>query len=79
MENVAGLPHDQRITLDDAPAEVVDAAAKDLATKQLAKLTAKKATPAVTKPKPPLRGGREPLSAESAILAAEPQTIHSGA
>jgi sRNA-binding protein len=47
----AVLSHHQRITLDGAPAEVVDAAAKDLATKQLAKLTAKKAASAVTKPK----------------------------
>ena len=56
----AVLCHDQRITLDGAPAEAVDAAAKDLATKQLAKLAARKAVkkaakataPAVTTPTP---------------------------
>ena len=56
----AVLCHDQRIALDGSPAETVDAEAKDLATKQLARLaareTAKKATkaaaPAVVKPKP---------------------------
>jgi sRNA-binding protein len=54
------LWYDQRVTLDGAPAETIDAEAKDLATKQLARLaareTAKKATkaaaPAVVKPKP---------------------------
>jgi sRNA-binding protein len=35
------LAHDQRITLDGAPAETVDAEAKDLAAKQLAKLAAR--------------------------------------
>ena len=39
----AVLAHDQRITLDGAPAETVDAEAKDLAAKQLAKLTARTA------------------------------------
>jgi sRNA-binding protein len=39
----AVLAHDQRITLDGAPAETVDAEAKDLAAKQLAKLTARNA------------------------------------
>jgi sRNA-binding protein len=56
----AVLCHDQRIDLDGSPAETVDAKAKDLATKQLAKLAARKAakkvakpaTPAVVKPKP---------------------------
>ena len=56
----AVLRHDQRVALDGSPAETIDAAAKDLATKQLARLaareTAKKATkptaPAVVKPKP---------------------------
>src|SRR5476649_2476722 len=37
------LCHDQRIALDGAPAETVDAAAKDLAAKQLARLAARKA------------------------------------
>src|SRR6202521_5514417 len=56
----AVLCYDQRVALDGSPAETIDAAAKDLATKQLARLaareTAKKATkptaPAVVKPKP---------------------------
>jgi len=39
----AVLAHDQRITLDGRAAESVDAEAKDLATKQLAKLAARKA------------------------------------
>jgi hypothetical protein len=51
----AVLCHDQRIALDGAPAETVDAEAKDLATKQLAQLAARKAAkaaaPAVVKPK----------------------------
>jgi sRNA-binding protein len=50
----AVLAHDQRIALDGAPAETIDAEAKDLAAKQLARLAAreaaKKATAAV-KPK----------------------------
>jgi sRNA-binding protein len=56
----AVLCHDQRIALDGAPAEAVDAEAKDLAAKQLAKLAARKAAkeiantaaPATMKPKP---------------------------
>jgi sRNA-binding protein len=56
----AVLSHDQRIALDGAPAETVDAEAKDLAAKQLAKLAAREAAkkaaeagaPAVVKPKP---------------------------
>jgi sRNA-binding protein len=56
----AVLSHDQRIALDGTPAEPVDAEAKDLATKQLAQLAARKAAkkaaeaaaPAVVKPKP---------------------------
>jgi sRNA-binding protein len=55
----AVLCHDQRIALDGTPAETVDAEAKDLATKQLAQLAARKAAkkaaeaaaPAVMKPK----------------------------
>jgi sRNA-binding protein len=51
----AVLAHDQRITLDGAPAEPVDAEAKALATKQLAKLAArnaaKQAVAAKAKPK----------------------------
>jgi sRNA-binding protein len=37
------LWHDQRITLDGAPAEPVGAEAKDMADKQLARLAARKA------------------------------------
>jgi sRNA-binding protein len=56
----AVLSHDQRIALDGSPAETVDAEAKELATKQLAQLAARKAAkkaaeaaaPAVAKPKP---------------------------
>jgi sRNA-binding protein len=52
--------HDQRIGLDGSPAEMVDAEAKELATKQMAKLEARKAAKkaaeaaaaAVVKPKP---------------------------
>ena len=39
----AVLSHDRRIALDGAPAEPVDAEAKDLAAKQLAKLAERKA------------------------------------
>src|ERR1019366_9632257 len=38
----AVLCHDQRIALDGAPAEAVDAEAKDLAAKRLAQLAARK-------------------------------------
>ena len=52
----AVLAHDQRVTLDGGPAEPVDAEAKELATKQLAKLAARKAAKqtaaAKAKPKP---------------------------
>jgi sRNA-binding protein len=56
----AVLRHHQRISLDGSPAEMVEAKAKDLATKHLARLaagtaakkTAKTAAPAVVKPKP---------------------------
>jgi sRNA-binding protein len=49
----AVLYYDQRIALDGAPAEVVDAQAKDLAVKQLAKLAARKAEKKVAKPAAP--------------------------
>jgi sRNA-binding protein len=39
----AVLSHDQRIGLDGSPAEMVDAEAKELATKQMAQLEARKA------------------------------------
>jgi sRNA-binding protein len=53
----AVLCHDQRIALDGSPAETVEAEAKDLATKRLAQLAARKAAKtaaeaAVVKPKP---------------------------
>jgi sRNA-binding protein len=55
----AVLSYDHRIAFDGSPAETVDAEAKDLATKQLAQLAARKAkkaaeaaAPAVVKPKP---------------------------
>ena len=56
----AVLCYDQRIALDGSPAETVEAEAKDLAAKQLAKLAERKAAkkaaeaaaPAVVKPKP---------------------------
>ena len=52
----AVLAHDQRITLNGAPAEPVDAEAKELATKQLARLAARNAAKqtaaAKAKPKP---------------------------
>jgi sRNA-binding protein len=56
----AVLVHDQRIGLDGSSAEMVDAEAKELATKQMAQLEARKATKkaaeaaaaAVVKPKP---------------------------
>jgi hypothetical protein len=59
----AVLCHDQRIAPDGAPAEAVDAAAKDLATKRLARLAARKAgkkeaktaAPALVKPELPAR------------------------
>ena len=54
------LCYDQRIALDGSPAEMIDAEAKDLATKRLAELAARKAAkksanataPAVVKPTP---------------------------
>jgi sRNA-binding protein len=52
----AVLSHDQRIALDGAPAETVDAGARDLAAAQLARLAArnaaKKAAVPAAKPKP---------------------------
>jgi sRNA-binding protein len=56
----AVLAHDQRIGLDGSPAETVDAQAKELATKQMAQLEARRAAKkaagaaraAMVKPKP---------------------------
>jgi sRNA-binding protein len=47
------LRHEQRITLDGAPAEPVGAEAKDLAAKQLERLAAGKATKNAAKAAPP--------------------------
>ena len=67
LENGGGLLpgracHDQRIALDSAPAEAVDPGAKDLATKQLARIearnAAKKKATAPAKPKPALHPSR---------------------
>jgi sRNA-binding protein len=49
----AVLCYDQRIALDGSPAETVDAEAKDLAGKQLARLAARKAAKKVAKPTAP--------------------------
>jgi sRNA-binding protein len=49
----AVLCNDQRIALDGAPAEVVDAEAKGLAAKQLAKLAARKAAKKAAQPTAP--------------------------
>jgi sRNA-binding protein len=62
----AVLSHDQRIALDGTPAETVDAGAKDLAAKQLARLdarnAAKKKAAAPAKPKPaPSHHPRRPV------------------
>jgi len=46
----AVLCYDQRIALDGAPAETVDAEAKNLAAKQLAQLAARKAAKKAAKP-----------------------------
>jgi sRNA-binding protein len=62
------LCYDQRIALDGSPAEMIDAEAKDLATKQLARLAAheaaknatKAAAPAAVEPKPNPVPPREP-------------------
>jgi sRNA-binding protein len=53
----AVLSHDQRIGLDGSPAEMVDAGAKELATKQMAQLEARKAAKkaAETAPAPEVR------------------------
>jgi sRNA-binding protein len=53
----AVLSHDQRITLEGAPAETVDASAKELAAKVLEKKAAEHAKPSA-KPKPAARPSR---------------------
>ena len=65
------LTHDQRITLDGAPAEPVDAEAKDLATKQLAKLKVRKAPKKAATEAKPVVATAEPAPPE-AVTAPEP-------
>jgi sRNA-binding protein len=68
----AVLAHDQRIALDGSQAETVDAEAKDLAAKQLARLAARKAAkkaaehaaPAVAKQKPTPKPSTPPKTPE---------------
>ena len=74
----AVLCYDQRIALDGSPAETVDAEAKDLATKQLAQLAARKAakkaaeaaTPAVVKPTAPAPPTKTPEQLRDRVRAA---------
>jgi sRNA-binding protein len=49
----AVLRYDQRVALDGSPAETIDAAAKDLATKQLVRLAARETVKKATKPTAP--------------------------
>jgi sRNA-binding protein len=71
----AVLSHDQRIALDGAPAEAVDAEAKELAKKQLARLAARKAAthkdPKAAKPPapPPAHGGPPPKPLRDRVRA----------
>jgi len=68
--------YDQRVALDGLPAETVDAEAKDLATKQLARLAArtaakkKAAAPTVVTPKPaPVPSTRTPEQLRARVRA----------
>jgi len=65
------LAHDQRITLDGAPAETVDAEAKDLATKRLAELMGRKAPKKSAREAKPTEATAEPAPKE-AVTAPEP-------
>jgi sRNA-binding protein len=71
----AVLCYDQRVALDGLPAESVDADAKDLATKQLARLTARVAAKkapasAVVTPKPaPVPSTRTPEQLRARVRA----------
>ena len=56
----AVLCYDQRIALDGSPAETVDAEAKDLATKQLAQLAARKAKKAAEAAAPAVKPAPAP-------------------
>jgi sRNA-binding protein len=68
----AVLCHDQRIALDGAPAETVDAEAKELATKQLAQLVARKAGKNVAKPASPAAGPCPGIANQNAGAIARP-------
>jgi sRNA-binding protein len=63
--------HDQRITLDGAPAETVDAEAKELAKRQLARLEARKAAKKAAKPKwpPPAPPPEPPMPLRDRVRA----------
>ena len=61
----AVLCHDQLIALDGAPAETVDAEAKDLAAKQLAQLAARKAAKKAAEAAAPAMVKSKPASAPS--------------
>jgi sRNA-binding protein len=68
----AVVRHDQRIALDGAPVEAVDAGAKDLATKRLAELAARKA---VTKaPKTTAPAAMTPTPAPAPATETRPET-----
>jgi sRNA-binding protein len=68
----AVLAHDQRIALDGSPAEMVDAKAKDLATKHLARLAAGTAAKKAAKPKslPPAPPPEPPIPLRDRVRAA---------
>jgi sRNA-binding protein len=70
----AVLSYDQRIALDGTPAEAVDAAAKELATKRLAQIAERKAAkaveaapPAAVKPKPKSAEHSKPVPTEAPV------------
>jgi sRNA-binding protein len=65
----AVLRYDQRITLDGAPAEMVEAKARDLASKRLAELAAGKATKAAAKTVKPTLAEHKSAPAASAETA----------
>jgi sRNA-binding protein len=56
----AVLRYDQRIALDGSPAEPIDAEARELATKQLARLAARETAKKATKVAPPTVVKRKP-------------------
>jgi hypothetical protein len=80
----AVLCHDQRITLDGAPAEPVGAEAKDMAAKQLPRLAARKAAtkaakaaaPAAMKP-PPAPNPANPTTSATMRLPRPPRWVRS--